>query len=75
MNADPLDAGRAEALNARLAERWEAMRARLSHVMRPAAALHAVLARPRRPRICTGRVRSMARPYATRAGRHGETGG
>jgi len=47
-----LDAAGAEALNARLAANWDSFRARLRAVLRPAAALEAVLARagaPRRP--------------------------
>jgi len=50
--AKRLDAARTEALNARLAENWDSFRARLGAVLRPAAALEAVLARagaPRRP--------------------------
>ena len=50
--AKRLDAARAEALNARLAENWDRFRKRLCKVLRPEAALEAVLARagaPRRP--------------------------
>ncbi len=50
--AKRLDAARTEALNTRLAENWDSFRARLGAVLRPAAALEAVLARagaPRRP--------------------------
>ena len=63
-----LDAERAEALNARLAERWEAMRARLSHVMRPAVELHAVLARAGAP--TTPEDLHWPRPFYGEAVRH-----
>ncbi len=66
--AKRLDAERAEALNARLAERWEAMRACLSHVMRPAAKLHAVLARAGAP--TTPGDLHWPRPFYGEAVRH-----
>jgi glycerol-1-phosphate dehydrogenase [NAD(P)+] len=66
--AKRLDAERAEALNARLAQRWEAMRARLSDVVRPAAELHAVLARAGAP--TTPEDLRWPRPFYGEAVRH-----
>lgn len=47
--AKRLDAAGAEALNERLAARWDEIRARIAAVTRPAAELHAVLARAGAP--------------------------
>jgi len=47
--AKRLDAARAEALNARLAARWDEMRVRIAAVTRPAAELQAVLQRAGAP--------------------------